>query len=201
MGQFHEQVYFQFKDCQIFKTAKEILGHKGIHFPKYLNGDSKQNLDYSQKKWNRCRCDYQIREKICNVCNESCIENRTLARWTIKKDDKLPQEMVGPWKFGEYQVMPAYKNDQKELDEINEIQIDDLNRKKRIRDKEITYEQVLLNPKKLMPIDYFSSPYSHQKITKDQYKLKHRQKKILEKNFYPKNFYFMEIQVLENQQD
>ncbi|CAG8839376.1 4286_t:CDS:2, partial [Gigaspora margarita] len=58
-----------------------------IHFPKYLNSDSKQNLDHSQKKWNRykdpkykkhCRCDYQIHEKIY---------------------DKLPQEIVGPWQF------------------------------------------------------------------------------------------------------
>ncbi|CAG8715361.1 7603_t:CDS:2, partial [Gigaspora margarita] len=104
-------------------------------------------------------CDYQIREKICNVCNESCIKKRTLACWTNKKGDELFQEMVGPWQFGEYQMMPAYKNDQEELDKINKIQIDDLNQKKRIRDEEITYEQVLLNPKELMPTDYFNSSF------------------------------------------
>ncbi|CAG8609753.1 33441_t:CDS:2, partial [Gigaspora margarita] len=40
----------------ICSLAKEILGHRGIYFPKYLNSNSKQNLNYSQKKWNTSRC-------------------------------------------------------------------------------------------------------------------------------------------------
>ncbi|CAG8718741.1 11426_t:CDS:1, partial [Scutellospora calospora] len=45
-GQFHEQAYFQFKDKQMIKSIKEMFGHHAMNFPKYLNGDSKQNQEY-----------------------------------------------------------------------------------------------------------------------------------------------------------
>src|SRR5690348_15225684 len=50
----HEQCYLQFNNRQTIKSVKKIFNHSAINFPKYLNGDSDQNRDYSQKKFNRC---------------------------------------------------------------------------------------------------------------------------------------------------
>ncbi|CAG8516753.1 6065_t:CDS:2 [Scutellospora calospora] len=104
-GQFHEQAYFQFKERQTVKSAKSTLKHKSMNFPKYLNGDSEQNLAY---------------KNICNVCNESCIEKRKYSHWTDKDSNKLPQESVGPWTFGTYRYLPPSKEFSVIKDELEE---------------------------------------------------------------------------------
>ena len=87
--QFHEQFYFQFKEKErqtISSIKNRIFKYHAMNFPKYLNGDSDQNQAYSGKSWNRCkekkhkkrcRCDFLVRENICDICDESCIMKRT----------------------------------------------------------------------------------------------------------------------------
>ncbi|RIB01960.1 hypothetical protein C2G38_2293133 [Gigaspora rosea] len=74
-GLFHEQAYFQFNDRKTIKQIKEqVFGHRAMNFPKYLNGDSKHNFDYSTKPWNRskdvdkCRCDFFTHDNLCDHC-------------------------------------------------------------------------------------------------------------------------------------
>ena len=161
-GKFHEQAYFQFEKRQTMTSVKDLFGHRAMNFPKYLNGDSDQNRDYSQKMWNRCknpkhkkkcRCDFQDKEKICDVCNKDCIEKRTLAKW---KATELTSEENGFFAFGNYRYL-ATANELKGSDEINEKRLEDIKRIDNIIENNLTVEDILKNKKELLPRSWLRS--------------------------------------------
>src|SRR5690242_5531609 len=47
LGKFHKHAYFQFEKRQTITSVKKIFNHQVMNFPKYLNGDSDKNRDYS----------------------------------------------------------------------------------------------------------------------------------------------------------
>ncbi|CAG8486210.1 6910_t:CDS:2 [Scutellospora calospora] len=196
-GQIHEQAYFQFKDRQTVKSAKAMLKHKSMNFPKYLNGDSEQNLAYSVKEWDRCKdpkhvkkckCDYKIKENICNICNESCIEKRKYSRWTDKDGNILLQESVGPWTFGTYRYLLPSKEFSELKDELEEK-------------KSVEFEAIIEGNRKLLEgatllevfklnidkVRYSNSYESMKKIYQD---LIIEKKKKVERFWRPVTFYF-----------
>jgi hypothetical protein len=154
-----------------------------------LNGDSEQNRAYSKKRWNRCkeskhkkncRCDYQIREKICDVCNESCIQKRTLARVVDPNGLELDQALVGPWEFGNYQfLLPSkeFSDAKEELIEKTTVEFDAI------------LEGNLMLAEGYTPLEVFKKNkdkvrYSHNYImTKEIFKDLEKEKKLNIKRF------------------
>ncbi|CAG8802274.1 11209_t:CDS:2, partial [Gigaspora rosea] len=194
-GLFHEQAYFQFNDCKTIKRIKEqVFGHRAMNFPKYLNGDSKHNLDYSTKTWNRskdvdkCRCDFFTRDNLCDCCvkKNKKAEDRTLARW---KKDELSKEIVGPFIFGKYLTLSSTINEDDNNDKINEIKLEDLNKIKEIQ-KASSYEEAMNRPLTEFPTTCFSTGQGIKFMFDENKRLNSKIKEFAKKNFHPKNFLF-----------
>ena len=49
-SQLHEQIYHQFKTRETTKSIRGMFNHRAMNIPKYLNGDSQQNKEYSMKR-------------------------------------------------------------------------------------------------------------------------------------------------------
>ncbi|CAG8733169.1 15064_t:CDS:2, partial [Racocetra fulgida] len=156
-GKFHEQAYFQFEKRQTITSVKKLFNHQAMNFPKYLNGDSDKNRDYSQKTWNRCkdlrhrkkcRCNFQEKEKICNVCTKDCIEKRILARW---KASELSNE------FGIYHYLGTSSELKKSDDTLNEKRLEDIERINHIIKNNLTINDILENKKNLLPRSWLRS--------------------------------------------
>ena len=140
-----------------------------MNFSLYLNRNSDHNRDYSMKKWNRCkeikhkkncRCDFQEREKICSICDSFCIDRRTLARVLDDKENELLKETVGPFEFRTSWFLLSAQSDNMDKDvseEINKSKLDDIQWLEKIRDDNISLEQIVKNFKELMPLSYINT--------------------------------------------
>ncbi|CAG8608429.1 857_t:CDS:1, partial [Acaulospora morrowiae] len=127
-GRLHVQLYFQFKQRMTYKKVKEMFDDHPMTFPEKLYGNSDENRNYVMKKYNRCKvhssckCDYQDLDQICELCDETCKQSRTLSRWSepwienLNEDEK--QKLVGVWEFGDYRFLTANGEGDKEISEL-----------------------------------------------------------------------------------
>ncbi|CAG8771296.1 19275_t:CDS:2, partial [Racocetra fulgida] len=127
-GKFYEQAYFQFEKCQTITSVKKIFNHQAMNFPKYLNGDSDKNRDYSQKTWNRYKDPNHKKKCPSELSN---VEN-------------------GPWEFGIYRYLGTSSELKKSDDTLNEKRLEDIERINHIIENDLTIDDILKNKKDLL---------------------------------------------------
>ncbi|CAG8754255.1 9776_t:CDS:2, partial [Cetraspora pellucida] len=110
----HVQAYCQFKKRLTRTKIKDLFKNSTISFPEKMRGDTKSNIYYATKKYNKCKwhdkngctCHYFDNEDYrCRVCNDKC-PVRTKCRI-----DGL-QSLVGPFQYGVFRMLGSNEDDE-----------------------------------------------------------------------------------------
>ena len=91
------------------------------------------------------------------------------------------------FEFENYRNFKAIDNDTS--DDINEIKLEDMKKLKNIIDNDISLEEIIKNPKELMPTTYIGTIQGKERFDFLKNMIMDKVKHIPDKKFYPKNFF------------
>ncbi|CAG8510350.1 3231_t:CDS:2 [Scutellospora calospora] len=150
-GKTHVQAYCQFKKKTSIDKLGKMFNNYTLSFPDKMKGNVNSNIEYASKLYNRCdrhkkrecKCDYENLNKQCRVCNTKCL---------VRSKSRIDGLNIGPFKFGNFceleneEELEIEDMDNVELiREKNGIMLDDMRQLKRIRDEQISHEDVIMN--------------------------------------------------------